>query len=138
MRWCQTIACGKALAGVRKPNPDLVDFDGTDLAAHAGDNSTFLGVALEGSESGDIHQISVATRCMVDVLLDASSAALVLGDGASRSSGSNGVNWDVTKNTVDGIMWAYENNIAASAKGIFLVDSHALGGGFLFDPLTEA
>lgn len=133
--------------GIVKVNPaladayasgDLVDFDGTDLTIHTGDNSEFLGVVIDGSEVGQTQQIAVATICQVSAKVVASSAALVLGDGVSHNAGSNGVNYDFTKNTAQGIMWAYENNIANGDFGLFYVNSHVMGAGFLFDTLTEA
>ena len=125
----------KVASGVVFAEGDLTDFDGTDLAAHGGDNSTFLGVALEGSESGDTHQISVATRCIIEALITTNAG--VLGDAFKYSAGSNGVNWVLDKATSEGIAWVYENNIAVSTKGLLLIDSHVLGAGFLFDPATE-
>lgn len=123
----------KVASAVVFASGDLVDFDGTDLAAHAGESSTFLGVAMEGSEDGDTHQISVATICIVSVLLRSGGTAGVLGDSYKRNAGANGTDWDVDKATAEGIMWVYENNIAAGAKGLFYVNSHVLKAGFLFD-----
>lgn len=117
----------EVLTGTVLAAGDLIDFDGTSAVVHAGEGGTFLGVALEGSESGQIQQISVATIAMVSMLLDSGSAALVLGDAVDYSSGSNGVNWDVEKNTANAIAWCYEQSIAAGAFGLFLINSHDIG-----------
>lgn len=104
---------------------DLVDFDGTDVAIHAGEAATFLGVAGEGSENGDTHDIPVLTRVQVSMLNN--GTALVLGDAVVYNAGSNGVNWDVTKNVANAIAWAAENNIASGARGLFIIDVQHLG-----------
>ncbi len=114
---------------------DLVDFDGTNLDAHAGDNSTFLGVAMEGSQTGDTHQVSVATKCIIEALITTNAG--VLGDAFKYSAGSNGVNWVLDKATSEGIAWVFENNIAVSTKGLLLIDSHVLVAGIFFDVVTE-
>lgn len=114
---------------------DLIDFDGTDAAIHAGEAGTFLGVAGEGSENGDTHDIPVATRALVSILNQ--GAALVLGDAVDYRAGSNGVNWDVEKNVANAIAWAAENNIASGAKGLFRIDIQHLGDtAKLFDVTT--
>jgi len=117
---------------------DLVDFDsGTTAAvAHSGDNSTFLGVAMEGSASGDVQEISIATRCKINIKVVSGSADAVIGDAYKYSAGANGTEWTVTKATSEGIMWALES-ISNGNYGLFLVDSHCLAGGFLFDTCTE-
>ncbi len=115
---------------------DLINFNGTAAVVQEGNNPTFLGVAMEGSESGQTHQISVATHCIISALLVSGGTAGVLGDAYKRNAGSNGVDWSVDKATAEGIMWVYENNIAVGEKGLFLVNSHHLVGGILFDVMT--
>jgi len=118
---------------------DLVDFtvSTSALTAHAGDNSIFLGVALEGSESGETKQVSVATRAKIKVKVVSGSSAALPGEAFKYSAGANGTAWQVTQATEEGIMWALEG-VAAASSGLFYIDSHVLSGGFQFDACTEA
>lgn len=117
---------------------DLIDVSGSTGMAfvHAGDNSTFVGVALNGSESGEIRPISVARECVVEALLVSGSSDVVVGDAVKRSAGANGTAWSFTKATAEGIMWANES-ISNGNRGEFYVDSSALAGGFAYDTCTE-
>jgi|GEM_PF-1476423 hypothetical protein len=119
---------------------DLVDASGAtapEAVAHSGDNSTFIGVAMEGSQSGEVNEISVATRCKIKIKVAASPTTnVIIGDACAYSAGANGTTWEVTKATSEGIMWALEN-VDYGESGLFLVDSHSLAGGFYFDTCTE-
>lgn len=116
---------------------DLVDFDGTDLAIHAGEVNTYVGVALNASTNESIDQMAVATEAWFDAPLASGSGATVFGDGVAYSAGSNTADWEFTKATVDGIGWCVDpGGIAAGATGMIYTDSNALQSGFLFDALT--
>jgi len=116
---------------------DLIDSSGGSAVAHQGDNSYFVGVALEGSENGSVSPIAVATIAKVYTKLAASpTTSVVFGEACKYSAGANGTNWAVTKATAEGIMWALES-ITYGNNGLFLIDSHNLAGGFLFQTCTE-
>lgn len=115
---------------------DLVDFDGTDLAIHSGDNSDFTGVALSASSATDIQFVSTATRGVIYLPIVSGDTDSTIGDGYKYNAGSNTADWNVAKATAEGIMWAMEV-ITAGTSGRFYIDSHSLGAGFLFDALTE-
>jgi hypothetical protein len=105
-------------------------------ACHAGDNSLFFGVALEGSESGEVKDISIATIAKVNIKVVSGSTDALPGDAFKYSAGANGTAWQVTKATSEGIMWALEP-VLDTAEGVFLINSHALAGGFIWDTCTE-
>ena len=125
------------LSGTVLAEGDLINFDGTSAVVQEGNNPTFLGVALEGSEDGDSHQISVATIAVIDAKIGSSGTAGVLGDAYKRNAGANGTDWDFSKNATEGIMWVYENNIAQGDKGLFYINTHTLVGGSLFDVVSS-
>jgi len=88
---------------------DLVDLSGSTLVAHTGDNSYFLGVALEGSPTGDISPISVARECVIRIKLVSGSADATIGKAVKYSAGANGTDWQVTVATAEGIMYRTGN-----------------------------
>jgi len=98
-------------------------------------NTYFGGVAIVGSESGDIRSISVATRAVINIKIDASGTDSAIGTAYKYSSGANGTDWDVTTATALGIMWALEYKAQGSYCDM-LIDTHALKGGFIFDTCT--
>jgi len=117
---------------------DLVDFTSgtTVLTAHSGDNSLFLGIAMEGSETGEVKEVSVATRAKIKITVVSGSSDAVVGEAFKYSAGANGTAWTVTQATAEGIMWALES-ISNGSAGLFRINSAALAGGFLFDTCTE-
>jgi len=80
---------------------------GTGSAASSG-NTHFAGVALVGSESGDISPISVATRAVINIKIASSGSDSDIGAAYKFSAGANGTDWEVTKATALAIMWARE------------------------------
>ena len=98
-------------------------------------NTHFGGVALIGSESGSISPISVATRAVVRMEIDASGSDADIGAAYKYQAGANGTDWEVTKATALGIMWALEYK-AQGSNCDMLIDIHCLKGGFIFDTCT--
>lgn len=117
---------------------DLIDYSSGTAAAivHSGDNSIFLGVAMEGSESGSVAEISIATRCKILIQIVSGDTDGTPGAAYKYNAGANGTIWTVAIATAEGIMWALEP-ITAGSAGLFRVDVQALAGGFLFDTCTE-
>jgi len=121
---------------------DLIDASGATtpeaVATSSSANTTFLGIALYGSESGEVFQIAVATRCRINIKVASTSSNLIIGDACKYSAGANGTAWEVTKCTSGsgGTMWAMEN-ITAGNNGEFLVDSHLMKSGFYWDKINE-
>lgn len=115
---------------------DLIDSSGGSAVAHSGDNSTFVGVAIDGSESGSVAEIAVATKAKISIKLSSSYGNAVLGNACKYVAGANGTDWQVASATTEGIIWALES-ITAGNSGLFLVDSHSLTGGFLFQTCVE-
>lgn len=99
--------------------------------------NTFVGVALGGSESGQVENISVATRARIAIKVVSTSGAALVGDAFYYSAGANGTDWQVTKCTsgVSGITWALEA-VDAGSSGEFLIDTHVMKSGFKFDAIT--
>jgi len=117
---------------------DLIDYSTADTAAivHYGANAAFLGVALEGSESGSANSIDVATRAKVYVEVATGSTTALVGDAFTYLEGANGTDWKFTEGyNDDGVMWALET-VTAGNSGLFLIDSHQLTSGFLFKCVT--
>ena len=113
---------------------DLIEYSsaGTVGSVFASQVDYLIGVALEGSESGDTDYIPVATRAKISAYaVDAG----YLGDAYHYTAGANGTNWTFTNGTTEGLMWALED-ITASAYNLFYLDTHALKGGFLFEAMS--
>jgi len=98
-------------------------------------NTLFAGVAMDGSESGSITPIAVATRAVVGIKIGASGTASDIGAAYKFSAGANGTVWEVTKATALGLMWATEY-AAQSAMCDMLIDTHTLTAGLLFDTIS--
>ena len=126
-----SIASGTTLA-----DGDLVDVVNSLVVAHSTTGNTFFaGVALGGSEAGDITPISIATKAKVLVKLVSGSSDATVGKAAIYSAGANGTDWQVTLGTVGGLMWALEA-IADTYSGTWLIDTTTNGGFGLFETVT--
>lgn len=114
---------------------DLVDLSGTTDGvgvANSGANATFLGVAMEGSASGEIKPISIARRCWIRAKV--ATTAATIGKSYTYSTGANGTDWSFAPATAEGMMWA-EEEIAVGSYGKFYVDTNTRGG-FLYEQQT--
>lgn len=100
-------------------------------------NTYFVGVALDGSESGSVASIAIATNAVVQLKVASTSSAAAVGDAFKYSAGANGTAWQVTKCTsgVSGITWALET-IAAGSSGDFRIAANNMKSGFQFDAIS--
>jgi len=128
-----SVASGTVLA-----KGDFIKYSaGNAVAVTAADNTTFAGIALEGSESGSVAPIAVATRAQFYIKVASTSTAAAFGNAFRYSAGANGTDWEVTKCTsgVSGITWALET-VAAGSRGLFYIDVGSLKSGFLFEAIS--
>jgi len=128
------VASGTTLA-----EGDLIDYSSGDaVAVTASGNTAWVGVAMEGSESGEVFEIAIATRCIISIkVVSTSTDAATPGAAFTWSAGANGTDWQVTSCSAGlaGRMWAIEP-IAKGSTGKFKVDSSKMKCGFLFDAIT--
>ena len=101
---------------------DLVDITSSGYIYKmdaAGDNDTFVGVALDASASGETDNVTFSPKCIVEI--DTTSADYLVGNGLKYTS----ANTLVDDGGADTIGWAWEHKSSATRLNVF-IDAPAL------------